>query len=230
MDQVKRCCPLSACSTIAFEAAHFQLKRKLGETFSINLFIRSAVRRRKRIFYRRKQFVEQALKIGPLMLKRCKDVQARVDMVTSVLKTRSYFSKHVKNYHCHTSSCTFDINGPCEQIVMIDSGAGISLGQLTAIFVDLDNLCGVVQIKVVFSMTAFRRNLRERLTNLESSVDVIEMDLEMDEVLEILESLDDADFVVGSLKHDLVEVDVKNLVAPCILRVVGVLNFVSELC
>ena len=113
---------------------------------------------------------------------------------------------------------------------MINSGEGISVGQLHAIYVDLDNLCGVVQIKMFESVTALRQNLRDRLTTLESSVDVIEMDLAMDEVLEILESLDDAHFVVGSLKNELVEVDVMNLVAPCILRVVGVLNFVSELC
>ena len=113
---------------------------------------------------------------------------------------------------------------------MINSGEGVSLGQLHAIFVDLDNLSGVVQLKIFKSVTALRQNLRDRLTTLESSVDVIEMDLAMDEVLEILESLHDAHFVVGSLKHDLVEVDVTNLMAPCILRVVGVLNFVSELC
>ena len=113
---------------------------------------------------------------------------------------------------------------------MINSDEGIILGQLHAIFVDLDNLCGVVQVKMFESVTALRQKLRDRLTTLESSVDVIEMDLAMDEVLEILESLDDALFVVGSLKHDLVEVDVMNFVAPCILRVVGVFNFVSELC
>ena len=175
------------CSIIAFEAAHFQLKRKLGETVSTKLFTRLAVKRRQRIFYRRKPFVEQALKIGPLLLKRCKDVQARIGMVTSDLKTCSSFSKHGKNYHCHTSSCSFDINGSCEHIVLIISGEGNSVGQLHAIYVDLDNLCGVVQVKMSESVTVLRQNLRDRLTTLESSVDVIEMDLAMDEVLEILE-------------------------------------------
>ena len=55
-DQVKQCGPLSSIWSIAFEAAHFQLKRRISESTSTSVFTRLAVKRHQRIVGRREDF------------------------------------------------------------------------------------------------------------------------------------------------------------------------------
>ena len=134
-DQVKQCGPLSSSSSIAFEAAHFQLKRPLSESTSTSVFTRLAVRRHQRIVGRREDFKTKLMKIGSVVLKNSREVEVDLEGERAVFRT--------------SSVCRFLETGSCENFVKYEESAELfSFGQLLAIFVDIENFCGVAHLKV----------------------------------------------------------------------------------
>ena len=100
-----------------------------------------------------------------------------------------------------------------------------------AIYVDIENCCGVAHVKIFEEFKSFRELLSERFQQLEaSSIDNIDMDSDLDESLELLNSTAERHFVVESLTSEIFEIDITKLLAPCIVRSIGDLVVISEIC
>ena len=122
-DQVKQCGPLSSSSSIAFEAAQFQLKRRISQSTSTSVFTRLAVKRHQRIVGRREDFKTKLIKIGSVFLKNSREVEVDLEGERAVFRTSNSFSFQDKNYHIHTSVCRFLETGSCEHFVKYEESA-----------------------------------------------------------------------------------------------------------
>ena len=91
-DQVKRCGPLSTSSSIAFEAAHFQLKRRISETTSTSVFTRLAIKRHNRLAGRKRDFRTNVMAIGSVVLRNSHEVAVNVGDELAVFRSSSAFS------------------------------------------------------------------------------------------------------------------------------------------
>ena len=231
-DQVKQCGPLSSSSSIVFEAAHFQLKRRISESTSISVFTRLAVKRHQRIVGRREDFKTKLMKIGSVVLKNSREVEVDLEGERAVFRTSNSFSFQDKNYHIHTSVCRFLETGSCDHFVKYEESAELfSFGQLLAIFVDIENFSGVAHLKVYRIHNPLRLLLSERLQELESSnLQTLDSDLDLSEKLEILGSADDKHFLIDLTSAEVVEIDITRLLSPCIIRSVGNYEILSEIC
>ena len=231
-DQVKRCGPLSTSSSIAFEAAHFQLKRRISETTSTSVFTRLAIKRHNRLAGRKRDFHTNVMAIGSVVLRNSHEVAVNVGDELAVFRSSSAFSFLEKNFYCHNSKCRYLENGSCVHIVKFErEDKCVSFGQLLAIYVDIENCCGVAHVKFFEEFKSFRELLSERFQQLEaSSIDNIDMDSDLDESLELLNSTAERHFVVESLTSEIFEIDITKLLAPCIVRSIGDLVVISEIC
>ena len=107
----------------------------------------------------------------------------------------------------------------------------VSFGQLLAIYVDVENCCGVAHVKFFEEFKSFRELTSERFQQLEaSSIDNIDLDSDLDESLELLNSTAERHFVVESLTSEIFEIDITKLLAPCNVRSIGDLVVISEIC
>ena len=231
-DQVKRCGPLSTSSSIAFEAAHFQLKRRISETTSTSVFTRLAIKRHNRLAGRKRDLHTNVMAIGSVVLRNSHEVAVNVGDELAVFRSSSAFSFLEKNFYCHNSKCRYLENGSCVHIVKFErEDKCVSFGQLLAIYVDIENCCGVAHVKFFEEFKSFRELLSERFQQLEaSSIDNIDMDSDLDESLELLNSTAERHFVVESLTSEIFEIDITKLLAPCIVRSFGDLVVISEIC
>ena len=230
-EQVKRCGPLSTSSSIAFEAAHFQLKRRISETTSTSVFTRLAIKRHNRLAGRKRDFHTNVMAIGSVVLRNSHEVAVNVGDELAVFRSSSAFSFLEKNFYCHNSKCRYLENGSCVHIVKFErEDKCVSFGQLMAIYVDIENCSGVAHVKFIEEFKSFRELLSERFQQLEaSSIDNIDMDSDLDESLELLNSTAERHCVIESLTSEIFEIDITKLLAPCIVRSIGDLVVISEI-
>ena len=110
------------------------------------------------------------MKIGSVVLKNSREVEVDLEGERAVFRTSNSFSFQDKNYHIHTPVCRFLETGSSEHFVKYEESAELfSFGQLLAIFVDIENFCGVAHLKVYRNHNPLRLLLSERLQELESS-------------------------------------------------------------
>ena len=73
--------------------------------------------------------------------------------------------------------------------------------------------------------------LTERLQELESSnLQTLDLDFDLSDKLEILESADDKHFLIDLTSAEVVEIDITRPLSPCIIRSVGNYEVPSETC
>ena len=166
-DQVKLCCPLSTNSSIAFEAAHIQSKRRIRETTSTAVFTRLAIKRHHRLAGPKCDFLTNVMAIGSVVLMKSHEVAVDVGNKRAIFRTSSAFSFLEKNFYFHNLKCRYLKTGSCVQIVKFErEDKCVSFGQLLAKYVEIEKNCGVAHVKFFEEFKSFRELLSERFQQL----------------------------------------------------------------
>ena len=171
---------------------------------------------------------------GSVVLRDSHEVAVDVGEEHAIFRSSSAFSFRKKSFYCLNSKCLYLENGSCVHIVKFErEDKYFSFGQLLAIDVDIENFSGVarVHVKLFEDFKYFCELLSERFQQLEySSINNIDLDSDLDESSELLNSTAERHFVVESLSSEIFEIDITKLLAPCIVRSSGDFILISEIC
>ena len=228
-DQVKSAGPLSSLSTMAFESAHYQLKRAVGPNTTANLATSLAVKRHQRRFFRKQSKKrEQTVTIGSLKLRHPTNCFVEIGGVGEVFSTCQSFQYNSQSFYCHNNSkCQWLSNGSCTHIVQFSDDNQLRIGQLCAIFADVPSRCASVEVKIFEKTISLEEKLIEKLAHKQTvNAEVAQMHPILSDTLERMVDKS-AHFFVEEISDETTVVDLRNLVAPCIFRKVDDFYVVS---